>query len=282
MILGAAVAGAAVYHLETRAELSPVARGERLAHASGCFACHGSSEDEHRANFRRTSDGDWRARGIPTLWENGLDEAAVLTQWIALGCPPAERERHRQLLVQMPAYGEGHLAADEIDAIAAWILAEGLERARGDGGPAAANDPGTPAPRSEAELLREGDRLSRVHGCYQCHGELGQGGVSNPAAFKAYIPGFFGRDFLALTDGGAREEILHWIDHGRGQAIERGPLGWIARRFFEGQAIGMPGYRDRLTEPEKSLLVDYLLLLNRRGPLSADAVETIARDLTDA
>lgn len=278
---GALVVGAGVYAYVAREELSPVARGERLAHASGCFACHGHDETEHRANFRRTASGDWRARGIPTLWENGIDEADVLVEWISLGCPPDEREKHEQLFIQMPAYADRGLDARGIDDVAAWILAQGLQRARGDGGLAAPPASSPAGDRTKNGLLREGDRLSRLHGCYQCHGELGQGGVPNPGSLKDYIPGFFGADFLALTDGGQREEILHWIDHGRGRSIERGPLGWLARRFFDGQTIGMPAYRDRLSDAEKTLLVEFLLLLQERGSLDAHEVEALAAELTD-
>jgi mono/diheme cytochrome c family protein len=124
-------------------------------------------------------------------------------------------------------------------------------------------------------LLVQGDRLSRKSGCYQCHGELGQGGVPNPASFKGSIPGFQGDDFRKLTANGDRAEIIHWIDHGRGVAIESGLLGGIAKKYLEGQAIPMPGYRDQLTAPEKELLADYLLLINQTGPLSAQAIERI-------
>jgi mono/diheme cytochrome c family protein len=121
----------------------------------------------------------------------------------------------------------------------------------------------------------QGDRLSRKFGCYQCHGELGQGGVANPGSFKGYIPGFFGNDFLKLTAQGDRSEILHWIDHGRGQAIESGLAGKLAKRYFDGQAIPMPGYRDQLSPPEKELLADFMLLINKSGPLSAKEIERI-------
>ena len=274
--------GWAAYRHEVREELSPVGRGERLAQASGCFACHGRSEAEYRGNARRTRDGAWQNRTIPTLWENGLDEAEVIISWITDGCPPEERERHRQWHVQMPAYGDKFLRDGEIDAIAAWILAQGLQYALS--APPVTTDAVEPLVSTTREsthdtLWRRGDQLARSYGCYQCHGELGQGGVPNPASFKAYIPGFFGEDFRQLTDGGSREEIRHWIEHGRGGAIEAGWLGGIARRFFERQAIGMPAYGERLSAQELDVLTDFLLLLNERGPLAARDVEQIARQL---
>jgi mono/diheme cytochrome c family protein len=267
----------AFYHYEARGELSPVARGEQLAQAQGCFACHGRSEEEPRANFRRTPSGTWRAKPVPTFWQNGIDSVDVLVDWIAHGCPPGEKERHQQLFVQMPAY-DGLLARSDQEAIAAWILAQSLPRLLGHGGEAEKSGDAE-GERSVEALLRGGDQLSRQHGCYQCHGELGQGGVPNPSSFKGYIPGFFGADFRALTANGNRAEILHWIEHGRGRAIEAGPLGRFATFFVDRQRIGMPAYGDRLTAAEKTLFVDYLLHLNARGPLSAQDVEQMVRQL---
>jgi hypothetical protein len=184
----------------------------------------------------------------------------------------------------MPAYGkDGFLNADEIDAVAAWVLAEGLRLTEGVGN-------GTlPAFEISAEEVKAldhdklfvlGDQVSRQHACYQCHGELGQGGVPNPESFKGTIPGFFGSEFRELTDGGDRAEILHWIEHGHGIAIESGVKGMLAKPYFEGQAIGMPGYDEILSEGQKELLVDFLLLLNEKGPLSAGDVENVANLLT--
>lgn len=277
----AVLAGALVYHVEKRPEVSLVARGEALAAESGCFACHGLNEEVRRPNSRRLANGTWRGKPIPTLWENGIDEAAVLKDWIANGVPADEAEEHKQLFIQMPAY-RAFLSEEDIDAVAAWILTEGVRL----GGGAQANEAEVETPPSgklgPAQLAIAGDRLSRQHGCYACHGELGQGGVRNPASFKGYIPGFFGDDFLALTDGGNREEIAHWIEHGRGRAIESGLTGGLAKTYFEGQAIGMPAYGKRLTEAEAAVLVDYLLWLNQEGPLDATKVERLSKDLTGA
>lgn len=271
-----ALAGVAFYRYEQRAELSPVSRGERLVVEHGCYACHGRSEADVRANFRQTPTGGWRAKSIPTFWENGITEADVLVDWIANGVPSADAEQHKRLFVQMPAYRD-FMKPDEIDAVAAWILSEGLRLSGGMGNSDARTPPpdAATAPLSPEALLIHGDRLSRKFGCYQCHGELGQGGVANPASFKNYIPGFFGEDFLKLTDGGDRDEVLHWIEHGRGRAIESGLTGHVAQRFFRSQAIGMPAYSEQLTGNEKSILTDYILLLNRTGPMPAKKIEEL-------
>lgn len=280
VLLVAIAAGAAiVYRIERSPEYSPVGRGAALAAENGCFACHGPTEDDRRPNSRRLDNGAWRSKPIPTLWENGIDEAAVLKDWIANGVPAKEAGAHKRLFIQMPAY-RTFMSEEEMDAVAAWILAEGVRL----GGGAAANeeeiDLSNMAKLTPAQVAIAGDRLSRQHGCYACHGELGQGGVRNPASFKGYIPGFFGKDFLALTDGGSREEIAHWIKTGRGRAIEEGIAGGLAKTYFEGQAIGMPAYDGRLSDDEIAVLVEYLLWLNSEGPLDATKLERLARNLT--
>ncbi len=278
-----AIAGIAFYHYEKRAELSPVAHGQRLVVDHGCYACHGRSESDVRANFRQTTAGAWRPKSIPTFWDNGIAEAEVLVDWIANGVPDKEAEEHKRLFIQMPAYRD-FMTPAEIEAVAAWILAEGLRLSGGMGN----SDRRTPVPDvsatplTDAQLLVHGDRLSRRHGCYQCHGEFGQGGVANPASFKEYIPGFFGDDFRQLTDGGQREEVLHWIEHGRGRAIESGLAGRAAQYFFRRQAIGMPAYRDRLTGNEIGILTDYVLLLNRTGPMTARQLQELLQTLEAA
>jgi mono/diheme cytochrome c family protein len=271
-LLAAAVAGTILFQVEKMPDESPVGRGRKLAREAGCFACHGDGDGEARFNLRLAND-KWAGKANPTFWENGITESAVLVDWITNGVPADQIARHKKLFIQMPAYKD-RLKPDEIDAVAAWILAEGLKFTQT---PAAQKEkPSAMAsPASNDELFVAGDRLSRRYGCYQCHGELGQGGVANPDSLKGYIPGFFGKDFRALTANGDRGEVLYWIDHGRGQAIESGPLGRVARYYFESQATKMPGYRDQMSAVEKELLADYLLLLDRKGPLSAKDVEKI-------
>lgn len=269
----AAVGATVAVQLAKRPESSPVSRGARLAEEAGCFACHGRAEEEPRFNLRQAAPGEWRAKNNPSLWENEITKVDVLVDWITNGVPADEAEKHKNLLIRMPAYRD-RLTPGEIEDLAAWILAEGM-KIWAD--PPAVKAPAAGQKLTEEQLLLAGDALSRRHGCYQCHGELGQGGVANPGSLKGYIPGFQGRDFLQLTADGDRTEILHWIDHGRGRAVEAGLLGRVAKRYFEGQTIPMPGYRDLLTPVEKELLADYLLLLNRKGPLPAREIESLNR-----
>ena len=278
-----AVLGGLFYRYETAPESSPVSRGAQLAHASGCYACHGTSVDDPRANFR-LRDENWRGADIAPIWEEEHSAKSIVT-WVTHGVPEKKRASHQQFLLQMPAYGDdGHLTPAEIEDIAAWALAVGLKGFQGydnldeDMPELAVADV---AALDEGELLTLGDRLSRQSGCYQCHGDLGQGGAENFASFKGYIPGFQGQDFLELTDNGKPEEIRHWIEHGRGQAIESGLLGGIAKYFVDAQAIPMPAYQDVLSAGEIELLVAYLQWLNRQGPLTAAVIESIGQTIDD-
>lgn len=268
LVLG--IAGTVVLQIERQPESSPVSRGARLAEQAGCFACHGRGDEEPRFNLRPASPDGWRRKANPSLASLDIDKVDELVDWITHGVVAREAESHKKLFIRMPAY-QDRLSPGEIEDIAAWILAERLKYTAPS---SPASSPVT-QPMMSDQLLVAGDHLARTQGCYQCHGELGQGGVANPASFKGYIPGFQGKDFLKLTDQGARSEILHWIDHGRGQAIESGLLGGIARKYFNEQAIPMPGYRDQLTPAEKDLLADFLLLLNKSGPLPAREVERL-------
>lgn len=271
-VLVLAIAGTIVLQAEKQPEESPVGRGEKLAQQAGCFACHGRGEGEPRFNLRQ-ANAKWTGKANPTFWENEITETKVLVDWITNGVPADEAAKHKKLFIQMPAY-QDRLKPDEIDAIAAWILAEGLRSARSaeKSAPAALSAKG---PLPDDQLFIAGDHLSRKYGCYQCHGQLGQGGVSNPDSFKGYIPGLFGQDVAKLTANLDRDEILYWIDHGRGRAIESGLLGKLAKKYLDQQATQMPGYRDQLTAAEKGLLADYVILLNKKGPLPAQEIERL-------
>ena len=280
-LLTLGLGGTILLQVEKHPETSPVSRGAKLVDTASCLACHGRGDGEKRFNLRQVSADKWTAKTNPTFWDAEITSVDKLVEWISNGVVADEVEKHKKLFIQMPAYRD-RLKPDEIEAIAAWILAESLKITQGTGPEAKPVTLPVSIPLSPDQLLIAGDRLSRRFGCYQCHGELGQGGVPNPGSFKGYIPGFQGRDFLKLTADGDRAEVLHWIDHGRGRAIESGLVGKFTKRYFDGQATPMPGYRDQLTAPEKELLADYLLLLNKSGPLPAREIERIVTLLNSA
>ncbi len=283
LLLMAALSAGLIYYHERAPESSPVARGAHLAEAAACYACHSRGDLDPRVNLRPDPDGGWRLGGIGIIWEEGWLRADEVRDWVTHGVPERRRSRHETLLIQMPAYGDdGHLTPAEIEDVTAWALAEGVRRTHRIPRLTPPADLAAVAALEGDDLFLHGDSLARRYGCYQCHGELGQGGVANPASFKGYIPGFQGEDFLQLTAGGDPFEIRHWIEHGRGQSIEGGIFGGIAQHYFAQQALPMPAYGDALNEVEVATLIRFLLQLNNRGPLDAAAIEKLANVLADA
>lgn len=120
------------------------------------------------------------------------------------------------------------------------------------------------------------EQLARQRNCFRCHGQLGQGGIANEGALKGYIPGYFGRDFGSLTEGGSAEAVAEWISTGSSRALTEHPLtGFLAEYFLHRQAVSMPDFSS-LPEQEIELLTKYVLALNALGPLDSPGVEYYA------
>ena len=127
-------------------------------------------------------------------------------------------------------------------------------------------------------LLIAGEQLARRYHCFNCHGQLGQGGLANSRSFKGYVPGYFGRDFSILTRNADPESVRQWIMYGLDSAILQNPLtGPIAKAFFERQAINMPSFKT-LKPEEIDTLVKYVIALNQYGPMTASKVRAYAKD----
>jgi mono/diheme cytochrome c family protein len=127
-------------------------------------------------------------------------------------------------------------------------------------------------------LLITGEQLARRYHCFNCHGQLGQGGFKNSRSFKGYVPGYFGKDFKILTENGTADSVRQWIMYGVDPAILNKPiLGRIAKAFFERQAIHMPSFKS-LESEEIDTLVNYVIALNQYGPMTASMVRSYARD----
>lgn len=127
-------------------------------------------------------------------------------------------------------------------------------------------------------LLISGEQLARKYHCFNCHGQLGQGGFRNSRSFKGYVPGYFGKDFRILTENATTDSVRQWIMYGVDPAILNKPiLGRIAKAFFDRQAIRMPSFKS-LESEEIEILVNYVIALNQYGPMSASMVRSYARD----
>jgi mono/diheme cytochrome c family protein len=120
--------------------------------------------------------------------------------------------------------------------------------------------------------LPEVERLARRQ-CFSCHGDLGQGGVSNPGSLKGYVPGFFGRDYDALTWGDDPDVVREWIRDGLPGFFHWGvgsfrPGLWYSER----QQVKMPAFGQTLSPGQWEALAGYMSLLRELGPLDAAGV----------
>lgn len=123
-----------------------------------------------------------------------------------------------------------------------------------------------------ANTLAAGEYLARKYHCFQCHGQLGQGGFKNARSLKGYVPGYFGSDFRRLTRDADPASVRQWIFEGMDSAILTEPLtGWIATYFFDRQAVSMPSYNS-LSSVEIDILTGYVIALNKFGPMNAKSV----------
>jgi len=215
-------------------EHAPMERGVRAARALGCWSCHQQAE--------RAAEP-----AAPSIFAGSRDPAAL-----------------RAAILDAPAHAgtwrDGPPGPRELADLAAWIAVVQLEADRA-GDPAAAATP-----------LGAAERLARRN-CFGCHGDLGQGGTANPGSLKGYVPGFFGRDFDALTRGGDPAVVRQWIRDGAPEAFHSGLSllrlgGWLTAR----QQVRMPAYAQSLRPEEVEALVAYLALLRALGPLEAEGV----------
>ncbi len=125
--------------------------------------------------------------------------------------------------------------------------------------------------------LLQGERLAREYNCFQCHGELGQGGFRNAGALKGYIPGYFGDDFARLTRGGNAESIRAWISQGIDPALFDYPIkGPIAAFFIEHQAVSMPKF-GTLPDDNIRVLTDYVIALHKFGEMDAKSIRAYSQ-----
>lgn len=125
--------------------------------------------------------------------------------------------------------------------------------------------------------LLKGETLARQYNCFQCHGELGQGGFRNAGALKGYIPGYFGNDFALLTRGGNHESVMAWISQGIDPALLDHPLeGPVAGFFIDNQEISMPKF-GTIPYPQRQILADYVIRLSKLGEMDAKKIRAYSR-----
>ncbi len=125
--------------------------------------------------------------------------------------------------------------------------------------------------------LLQGEILARLYNCFQCHGELGQGGFRNAGALKGYIPGYFGKDFALLTQNSSGDSVQSWIRQGIDPHLLSRPIeGKIAKFFIDRQEVSMPVF-GALPDSTIQVLAEYVIMLNEFGAMDAKAIREYGR-----
>lgn len=220
--------------------------GRKLASEFGCFNCHGPGGHGGMPNpgSRLGEVPSFHQGTIMMFARNDQD----LREYILNGAPAAKRalpdyqaEIDAQA-IRMPAFKE-FITASQVDDLVAYLRAASDLLSPPDGSAAA-----------------RGADLVTTDGCFNCHGNMGIGGMPNPGSLKGYIPGFGGEDFAELVrDDG---ELRAWIVDG---GIPRLRDDKLASYFLKRQRIQMPAYKDHLQGPEVDALVSYVRWLATGG-----------------
>jgi mono/diheme cytochrome c family protein len=221
-----------------RPEETAAARGFRVAHEAGCFACHGPAGEGGTTN-----PGSEEGTVPPFIEQTQMMYAKTpqaLREYILDGAPakkrddPDYRANMERAALQMPAYRD-RLTTGQVDDLVVYLRAVS----------------GLLAP-TEA-LAVQGAALALKYDCFACHGPLGAGGVGNPGSFKGYVPGFWGEDFDDLVHDD--DELRTWLAEGKLDRIAEHPIGRI---FFSRQRLKMPAYGRFLSADDITALAAFV------------------------
>jgi mono/diheme cytochrome c family protein len=223
----------------SRDEPSRYEQGRLIAERMGCFSCHGADGRGGTINFIPEMDEvpSW-SRGNFKSFVRSRDE---VREWIVAGAParmrsdPAEKARITKQLIQMPAYRH-HVSGEALEALVDYVWATS-----------------TLAPLEEKSLVAEGREVATRYGCFGCHGSEGRRRAPNPGSFKGYIPAWDSKDYAELVQ--SETELHEWVLQGAPKRLAKNPA---ARFFLERQAIKMPAYEGKMTEPELNALAAYV------------------------
>jgi mono/diheme cytochrome c family protein len=226
-------------------EVTPAARGQRLAAELGCFSCHGPGGGGGTKN-PGSEEGS-----VPAFTERTqmmyVKTDDDLREYVLDGAPrrkrddPDYRAKMEAAALRMPAY-RAFVSTAEVNDIVAFLRA------------------------TSGQILPDEERASRGGdvaldlGCAACHGPLGSGGVPNPGSFKGYVPAFWGADFEDLVRDD--DELRTWIAKGQIPRIAEHPIGG---RFFRRQAIKMPAYEPFVSAEDMDSLIAWVRWVHAGG-----------------
>jgi mono/diheme cytochrome c family protein len=228
-------------------------RGRKLASDLGCFNCHGPGGRGGVPN-PGSKTGE-----VPSFHEGTImmyaHDDQDLREYILEGAPAAKlarpeyRAEMEAQLIRMPAF-KTLVSPAQLESLVAFLRASS-----GLLGP----PPDTPAAR--------GADLAIANGCFNCHGDMGIGGMPNPGSLRGYIPGFGGPDYEELVRND--EELRGWIADGDIPRLRNDPL---ASYFLERERIKMRVFKNYLSAADIDALVAYVHWLAegewQKAPLS--------------
>lgn len=235
--VGALVLGIGVLAFLTRAQLTGVERGRRLAEAEGCFGCHGPEGIRGTANPGRDEKTVPSYEGTLMMYAKN---AAEVREWIRDGGTRARHEdpdwktERMQGALRMPAFGR-RLTTSQIDDLVAYVMAVSGEVAPDD-----------------SLALHGRDRAEEL-GCVGCHGPGGRLARPNPGSLKGYVPPWDGADFPELV--GSQAEFREWVQDGVGRRFRDNPA---AQFFLRRAPLHMPSYRKHLEPGDLEALWAYV------------------------
>ena len=186
--------------------------------SNGCLVCH-----------PRTTDGFWW-RGDGTSPES----ASVIRDALMQGRPAVPG-----MAGPMPAFAErvSRLRMDRL-ILGTEIAADLIEV-------------------SDESEVNIGLTIATEMGCFDCHGPMGGGGVSNPGTVGGEVPGFFGASFERQAE--TLDGIKGIVRDGR--SAQR--AWWTP---WKRPVLDMPPYGDRLDSTEIGLLAYAVRTLNENPP----------------
>jgi len=214
-------------------------RGRALAASFGCFNCHGPGGRGGVPN-PGSKGGEVPSfhQGTIMMYAHGDQD---LREYILDGAPAAKlaRPEYRAEIeaqaIRLPAF-RSELSTRQVDDLVTYLRAASGLLAPPDDTPAA-----------------KGADVAMSAGCFDCHGDLGIGGMPNPGSLKGYIPGFGGPDFDELVR--SDDELRAWIAEG---GIPRLREDRLASFFIERQRVQMPAFKDLLQQGDVDALVAYV------------------------
>ena len=214
-------------------------RGRKLASELGCFNCHGPGGRGGVPNpGSKTGEVPSFHQGTIMMYakdDQDLREYILNSAPAAKLARPEYRAEMDAQLIRMPSFKDV-VSAAQLESLIAYLRASS----------------GLLAPPPDTLAARGAD-LAVANGCFNCHGEMGIGGMPNPGSLRGYIPGFGGPDYEELVRND--EELRGWIADGDIPRLRNDPL---ASYFLERQRIKMRVFKKYLSAADIDALVAYV------------------------